>query len=77
MHKQKPLFRFKDSPYSGESVRQEMIEALEAVIDCYGNADSLIMAQCRRASHSRGPQGNGSCYKTLLRMREGVLFLAS
>lgn len=45
----KPLFRFKNSPYSGESIRQEMIEALEAVIDCYGNSSSLIIAQCRRA----------------------------
>lgn len=49
MKTQKPLFRFKNSPYSGESIRQEMIEALEAVIDCYGNSDSLIMAQCKRA----------------------------
>jgi hypothetical protein len=49
MNTQKPLFRFKESPYSGESIRQEMIEALEAVIDCYGNADSLLMAQCKRA----------------------------
>jgi hypothetical protein len=49
MNTQKPLFRFKDSPYSGELIRQEMIEALEAVIDCYGNSDSLIMAQCKRA----------------------------
>jgi hypothetical protein len=46
---QKPLFRFKNSPYSGEAIRQEMIEALEAVIDCYGNSDSLIVAQCKRA----------------------------
>ena len=49
MNTQKPLFRFKDSPYSGESIRQEMMEALEAVIDCYGNSDSLIVAQCKRA----------------------------
>jgi hypothetical protein len=49
MNTQKPLFRFKESPYSGEAIRQEMMEALEAVIDCYGNSDSLIMAQCRRA----------------------------
>jgi hypothetical protein len=49
MKTQKPLFRFKNSPYSGEAIRQEMIEALEAVIDCYGNSDSLIMAQCKRA----------------------------
>ena len=49
MHKQKPLFRFKESPYSDESVKQELIEAVEAVLDCYGDSDTLIMMQCRRA----------------------------
>jgi|LakMenEpi03Aug12_release.lakeMendotaPanAssembly.Ray.scaffolds.fasta_scaffold1484076_2 hypothetical protein len=27
----------------------EMMEALEAVLDCYGDSDSLLMMQCRRA----------------------------
>jgi hypothetical protein len=49
MHKQKPLFRFKDSPLSGESVKREMMEALEAVLDAYGEGDTLLMMQCRRA----------------------------
>jgi hypothetical protein len=49
MHKQKPLFRFKDSPLSGESVKREMMEALEAVLDAYGDGDTLLMMQCRRA----------------------------
>ena len=49
MHKQEPLFRYKDSPLSGESVKREMMEALEAVLDCYGDSDSLIMMQCRAA----------------------------
>ena len=49
LHKQKPLFRFKESPYSDESVKQELIEAVEAVLDCYGDSDTLIMMQCRRA----------------------------
>ena len=49
LQKQKPLFRFKESPYSDESVKQELIEAVEAVLDCYGDSDTLIMMQCRRA----------------------------
>jgi hypothetical protein len=49
LHKQKPLFRFKDSPLSGESVKKEMMEALEAVLDAYGDSDTLIMMQCRAA----------------------------
>jgi hypothetical protein len=49
MHKQKPLFRFKDSPLSGESVKREMMEALEAVLDAYGDGDTLLMMQCRAA----------------------------
>jgi hypothetical protein len=49
MHKQKPLFRFKDSVLSGEPVKREMMEALEAVLDCYGDGDTLLMMQCRRA----------------------------
>jgi hypothetical protein len=49
MHKQKPLFRFKDSPLSGESIKREMMEALEAVLDTYGDGDTLLMMQCRHA----------------------------
>jgi hypothetical protein len=49
MHKQKPLFRYKDSPLSGESAKREMMDALQAVVDSYGDSDSLIAMQCRRA----------------------------
>jgi hypothetical protein len=49
MHKQKPLFRYKDSPLSGESTKREMMDALEAVLDAYGDGDTLLMMQCRRA----------------------------
>ncbi len=49
LHKQKPLFRIKDTPLSGESVKREMMEALEAVLDAYEGSDSLIMMQCRAA----------------------------
>jgi len=34
---------------SGESVKQELVEALEAVLDCYGDSDTLLMAQCKAA----------------------------
>jgi hypothetical protein len=49
LHKQKPLFRFKDSPLSGESSKREMMEALEAILDAYGDGDTLLMMQCRTA----------------------------
>jgi hypothetical protein len=49
MHKQKPLLRIKNTHLSGESVKREMMEALEAVLDCYGDSDTLLMMQCRRA----------------------------
>jgi len=49
MHKQKPLLRIKNTHLSGESVKREMMEALEAVLDCYGDGDTLLMMQCRRA----------------------------
>jgi hypothetical protein len=49
LHKQKPVFRIKNTHLSGESVKREMMEALEAVLDAYGDSDSLLMMQCRRA----------------------------
>jgi len=49
MHKQEPLFRFKDSPLSGESVKKEMMEVLEAVLDAYGDGETLLMMRCRAA----------------------------
>jgi len=49
LHKQKPVFRIKDTHLSGESVKRELMEALEAVLDCYGDSDSLIMMQCKAA----------------------------
>jgi hypothetical protein len=49
LHKQKPLFRFKDSALSSEPVKREMMDALEAVLDAYGEGDTLLMMQCRRA----------------------------
>jgi len=49
LHKQKPVFRIKETYLSGESVKRELMEALEAVLDCYGDSDSLLMMQCRAA----------------------------
>ena len=49
MHKQKPLFRYKDSPLSGQAVKRELMEALEAVLDAYGEGDTLLMMQCKAA----------------------------
>lgn len=55
LHKQKPLFRFKDSPMSGEAVKRELVDALEAILDCYGDSDTLLMMQCRAAlNRARG-----------------------
>ena len=49
LHKQKPIFRIKDTHLSGESVKRELMEALEAVLDCYGDGDTLLMMQCKHA----------------------------
>lgn len=49
LHKQKPLFRIKNTHLSGESVKREMMEALEAVLDAYGEGDTLLMMQCKAA----------------------------
>jgi hypothetical protein len=49
LHKQKPVFRIKNTHLSGESVKRELMEALEAVLDAYGEGDTLLMMQCRAA----------------------------
>jgi hypothetical protein len=59
LHKQKPLFRFKDSPLSGEAVKRDMMDALEAVLDCYGDSDSILMMQCK-AALAKARRSNGS-----------------
>jgi hypothetical protein len=59
LHQQKPLFRFKDSPMSGEESKREMMDALEAVLDCYGDSDTLLMMQCKSAL-SKARRSNGS-----------------
>jgi hypothetical protein len=48
MHKQKPVFKFEGGRAS-HSLKREMMEALQAVIDAYGDSDTLLMMQCRRA----------------------------
>jgi hypothetical protein len=49
LHKHPPLFRIKNTHLSGESIKRELVEALEAVLDCYGDSDTLLMAQCKAA----------------------------
>jgi len=43
-----PVFKFEDGRAS-HSLKREMMEALQAVIDAYGDSDTLLMMQCRRA----------------------------
>jgi hypothetical protein len=49
LHKHPPIFRIKNTHLSGEPIKREMMEALEAVLDCYGDGDTLLMLQCRAA----------------------------
>lgn len=40
---------------SGEAVKRELVDALEAILDCYGDSDTLLMMQCRAAlNRARG-----------------------
>ena len=47
LHKQKP-FRVKDT-YLADPVRREIVDALQAVVDTFGDSDSLLALQCRSA----------------------------
>lgn len=44
---------------SGESVKREMMEALESVLDAYGDGDTLLMMQCK-AALANARRSNGS-----------------
>jgi hypothetical protein len=44
----KPLFRSKRT-YLGDPIKLEMIQALQAVIDSFGDSESLLALQCRAA----------------------------
>ena len=48
-HKQKPAFRIKETYLSNKSIKQKLIEALETVLDAYGEGDTLLMMQCKHA----------------------------
>jgi len=48
MHKQKPVLKF-EGGRPNYSLKREMMDALQAVIDAYGDSDSLLIMQCRRA----------------------------
>jgi hypothetical protein len=47
LHKQKP-FRVKNT-YLADPVRREIVDALQAVVDTFGDSDSLLALQCRSA----------------------------
>jgi len=49
LYKQKPLFRIKDSHLSCDHITREMMNALQAVIDSFGDSESLLAMQCRAA----------------------------
>jgi len=44
---------------SGESVKRDMMDALEAVLDCYGDSDSILIMQCK-AALAKARRSNGS-----------------
>jgi len=44
---------------SGDAVKRDMMDALEAVLDCYGDSDTLLMMQCKTAL-SKARRSNGS-----------------
>jgi len=47
LHKQKP-FRVKNT-YLADPVRREIVDALQAVVDTFGDSDSLLALQCKSA----------------------------
>ena len=44
----KPIFRSKRT-YLGDPIKLEMIQALQAVVDSFGDSESLLALQCRAA----------------------------
>lgn len=49
MHKQPPIFRYKDTPVSIRETKREIIQALQAVCDSFKGTDSLLLLQCQSA----------------------------
>lgn len=47
LHTQKS-FRVKDT-YLADPVRREIVDALQAVVDTFGDSDSLLALQCKSA----------------------------
>lgn len=45
MHKQKPMVRYQNR----DEAKQEVVDALQAVIDAFRETDSLLLAQCKAA----------------------------
>lgn len=48
-HKQKPMFRRKDTHLSRPDNMREVINALQAVCDSFAGTNSLLLAQCESA----------------------------
>jgi len=48
IHKQKPVFRIRET-YVSDPVKSEMIQALQAVVDSFGDSDSILAMQCKAA----------------------------
>jgi hypothetical protein len=44
---------------SGGAVKRELVDALEAILDCYGDSDTLLMMQCK-AALAKARRSNGS-----------------
>ena len=45
LHKQKPVVRYQ----TREGAKQQVIDALQAVVDAFRETDSLLLAQCKAA----------------------------
>lgn len=49
IHKQPPIFRVKDTPFSTRETKREVIDALQSVCDAYRGTDSFLLLQCQSA----------------------------
>lgn len=45
IHKQKPMVRYQNR----DEAKQEVVDALQAVVDTFRETDSLLLAQCKAA----------------------------
>ena len=45
IHKQKPMVRYQNR----DEAKQQVVDALQAVVDTFRETDSLLLAQCKDA----------------------------